>query len=513
VDKKRITGTFTEQTENWNNTEALKYLTDTYREDNLPPVFSDSLSLLWAEEIHILRKFLPRRHLVAYANFVVALRPGICKMRTEKGNARRDPMKRPTIKSTLETLGLPWVSILLVAAMATFIYVGPALWQTWTHTGPTLVTNGGGTGDGFVAGHDFVAFYSASRAVVEGNAALVYDDNFMKAAQHNLVGNASVGFLAFMYPPTYLLLVSPLALVPYFPALALWLLVPLLFLLFTIGRRIDIPPVSLLLVVTAPALGQALFAGQNGLLFAALLAGGLLLQDRKPILAGILLGLATAKPQLAVLLFPALIFGRQWTVLLGATATLVAMVVLSALFFGAETWSAYAAIPGQAREWLAAGQLPWHRMPTLYAAARLAGLGDQAASLAQAAIGLAVLATVAWVWWRTASVELRAAVLLAGAPLTTPFLYDYDLPFMLTALAIFIALASKTGWRSWEKPLLLAVWLQPAWWWTLTAIQWEISIAPLVYGLFFLAVTRRAVLADDHGRIGIGNKTEDAAIP
>jgi hypothetical protein len=404
-------------------------------------------------------------------------------------------MKPSSIKNALDAVGLPWVTVLLVAIMATLVYAGPALLQTWTHDGPTLVTDGGGTGDGFVAGHDFVAFYSASRAVFDGNAALVYDKNFMKAAQHSLVGDTTVGYLAFMYPPTYLLLVSPLALVPYFPALALWQLIPLLFLLLTMGRRIDIAPVSLLLAITAPAVAQVLFAGQNGLLFAALLTGGLLLQDRKPLLAGILLGLATAKPQLAILLLPALIFGRQWIVLLGAAGTLVAMIVVSAVFFGLETWSAYTAIPEQARDWLAAGLLPWPRMPTLYAAARLAGLGDQAASLMQAATGLAVLATVAWVWWRGTSIELRAAVLLAGAPLTTPFLYDYDLPFMLPALSIFIAHASKTGWRVWEKPLLLAVWLQPAWWWTLTAIHWEISIAPLVYGLFFLAVARRAVLA------------------
>lgn len=421
-------------------------------------------------------------------------------------------MKPSSIKNTLDALGLPWVTVLLVAIMATLVYAGPALWQTWTHDGPTLVTDGGGTGDGFVAGHDFVAFYSASRAAVDGNAALVYDENFMKAAQHGLVGDTTVGYLAFMYPPTYLLLVSPLALLPYFPALALWLLVPLVFLLLTMGRRIDIPPVSLLLAITAPAVAQVLFAGQNGLLFAALLAGGLLLQDRRPLLAGILLGLATAKPQLAILLLPALIFGRQWIVLFGAAGTLAAMIVVSAVFFGLETWSAYAAIPEQARDWLAAGRLPWPRMPTLYAAVRLAGLGDQAASLAQAATGLAVLATVAWVWWRGTSVELRAAVLLAGAPLTTPFLYDYDLPFMLPALAIFIAHACKTGWRVWERPLLLAVWLQPAWWWTLTAAHWEISIAPLVYGLFFLAVTRRAVMAPLADAM-VPAKKEGAAIP
>lgn len=421
-------------------------------------------------------------------------------------------MKPSKTNHALDALGLPWATVLLVAIMATLVYAGPGLWQTWTHDGPTLVTDGGGAGGGFVAGHDFVAFYSAARATLDGNASLVYDENYMKPAQHDLVGDSGVGYLAFMYPPTYLLLVSPLALAPYFPALAIWLALPLAFLLLMMRSRIDIPPVTLLLVVTAPAVAQVLFAGQNGLLFAALLTGGLLLHERRPLLAGILLGLATAKPQLAILLFPALVFGRQWIVLFGAAATLTAMLGLSAAIFGLETWSAYASIPGQAREWLAAGQLPWPRMPTVYTALRLAGMGDFAGSLLQAAVALTVLTAVAWVWWRGTALDLRAAVLLAGAPLTTPFMYDYDLPFMLPALGIFIAHGCKTGWRVWEKPLLLAVWLQPAWWWTLSANLLQFSVAPLIYGLFFLAITLRAVQAAPVSGIALANE-EGAAIP
>lgn len=423
-------------------------------------------------------------------------------------------MKVFSIKSTLDALGLPWVTVLLVAIMSTLIIAGPGLWQTWTHDGPTLVTAGGGDGDGFVAGHDFVAFYGASQAVFDGKGALVYDEAYMRPAQQALVGDSTVGYLAFMYPPTYLLLVSPLSLLPYFPALGIWLIAPLLALLLIIGRGVAIPPVALLLALTAPAVAQAALAGQNGLLFAALLAVGLLSHERRPLLAGILLGLATAKPQLAVLIFPALAFGRHWQVLFAAAATLAAMVALSAALFGPDIWSAFAAVPGLARDWLAAHRLPWLRMPTVYTAVRLAGVGHVAASVAQGAIGLAILAAVAWTWWRGVSLELRVAVLLAGAPLTTPFMYDYDLALMLPALALFAAHAHRTGWRAWEKPLLLAVWLQPAWWWwwKLSGMVWEISIAPVVYGLFFLAVIRRAVPAGPGGDLDT-EEIEGAAIP
>lgn len=402
-------------------------------------------------------------------------------------NGAEAAMRAISLKKTLDAVGLPWATVLLIAVASTLIYTGPALWQTWTHHGPTLVTDG----DGFVAGHDFVAFYSASQAVQGGNARQVYDATFMKARQHALVGDDTVGYLPFMYPPTFLLLVAPLSALPYFPALALWLALPLGALLLTIGRSVEVPPAALFMVIAAPAAGQAAFAGQNGFLFAALLSAGLLLHERQPVLAGILLGFATAKPQLAALVFPALAFGRHWRALAAAAAMVIVMVLISAAAFGPEIWLTYIKVPGLAREWLAAGRLPWPRMPTVYAALRLAGLGDLPASIVQILAALLVTASVAWIWWCKGPVRLRIAALLAAAPLATPFMYDYDLPFMLTALALFVAEAASTGWRPWEKPLTLAVWLQPVWWWTLSATVWGISIAPLIYGLFFLAIMRR----------------------
>ena len=405
-------------------------------------------------------------------------------------------MKKYSLKHRLDALGLAWTTILLIAVMSSLIYTGPALWQTWTHSGPTLVTKGNEAGGAFVAGHDFVAFYSASQAAIGGEATHIYNESYMKQVQHTLVGNSTYGYLAFMYPPPYILLVSPLSLLPYFPALALWLLIPLVALLLAMEQGIRMPTTWLALVLTAPAVGQAAFAGQNGLLFAALLAGGLLWHERKPIPAGILLGIAIAKPQIAVLVFPALVFGRHWKALVAATVTTAVMIGLSTALFGTEIWNAYASVPNQAREWLAAGRLPWARMPTVYASVRLAGTSDTAAIIAQGVIALTVLGAIAWAWRRNVSSSLRIAILLAGMPLTTPFLYDYDLPLMLPALALFIAHASRTGWRWWEKPMLLAVWLQPIWWWTLTATAWEFSIAPIVYSLFFLTVIRRIYLAD-----------------
>lgn len=395
-------------------------------------------------------------------------------------------MNTRSLQQNLDAIGLPWLTVLLIALASSLVYLGPSLWQTWTHDGPTLVNTAG-----FVTGHDFVAFYAASKAVLGGDAAMVYDRDFMMAAQIEIVGTSDIGYLAFMYPPTYLLLVAPLATLPYFSALALWQTLPLVIFLLML-RRITLPPIALIMAAGAPAVAQALFAGQNGLIFAVFLGGGLLLLDRRPVPAGLLLGLALAKPQLAILLLPALIAGRHWKALAAMIATGVGTAAIAAAILGPEVWSSYLVVPGQAREFLAYGQLPWSRMPTLYTAARLAGLSETGGAVLQILGTLAVVTGIVWVWWKKAPPGLRVAVLLAGAPLATPFMYDYDLAFMLVALGLYLADALGRGPAPWEKIMLLLVWLQPVWWWWWIVEAGGISVSPLVYAVFFAAAAYRA---------------------
>ncbi|MDH3512113.1 MAG: DUF2029 domain-containing protein [Gammaproteobacteria bacterium] len=377
------------------------------------------------------------------------------------------------------------MTILLIFLASSLIYLAPSLWQTWTHDGATLVNQGG-----FVTGHDFVAFYAASKAVWSGDAAMVYDRDFMMAAQIEIVGAADIGYLAFMYPPTYLLLVAPLATLPYFPALALWQALP--FVLFLLAlRRIALPPIALVMAAGAPAIAQVLFAGQNGLLFALFLGVGLMALDRRPLAAGLLLGLAATKPQLAILLVPALIAGQNWRALAAMLGCVVALTVLSAAVFGADIWYSYLAVPGQVRDYLALGQFPWPRMPTLYAAGRLSGLPHTASMILQVAGALTVVAGIVWTWRKAAPTSLRITVLLAGAPLATPFMYDYDLPFMLIALGLYLAEALGRSQAWWERYMLLLVWLQPVWWWYWITSSTGVSIAPLVYASFFAAAVYR----------------------
>ncbi len=124
-------------------------------------------------------------------------------------------------------------------------------------------------------------------------------------------------------------------------------------------------------------------------------------------------------------------------------------------------------------------------------AVRLAGFSDFVGMVAQVISASLVVAVVAWIWWQGAPPNLRAAAILAGVPLATPFLYDYDLPFMLFAIGLYLAHALERGLRSWEKIMLLLVWLQPAWWWWQLVEVTGISLSPLVYAGFFAAIVFR----------------------
>lgn len=65
-----------------------------------------------------------------------------------------------------------------------------------------------------------------------------------------------------------------------------------------------------------------------------------MLLERSALLAGILFGLLTFKPQLGVLLPLALLAGRQWRAFIAAAATAAVLFAASVILFGANVWLA-----------------------------------------------------------------------------------------------------------------------------------------------------------------------------
>jgi hypothetical protein len=245
-----------------------------------------------------------------------------------------------------------------------------------------------------------------------------------------------------------------------------------------------------MLALAFPATFVNLFHGQNGFLNAALLGAGILALERRPVLAGILLGLLSYKPHFGLLVPLALMAGGHWRTIAAAAATALVFAALSLAVFGPEAWQAFVDNAPFLRRIVEDGNLPWFKMPTLFAAVRLAG---GPVPLAYAAQGLAALAAASAVWWawrQTAPLPVKAAILVVAALGATPYAFDYDLTLLGLAVAWLAWDGIQRGFRPGEKLALVAAWLLPAVA-TPVAEHSSLQLAPAVLAWLVVCALRR----------------------
>lgn len=310
-------------------------------------------------------------------------------------------------------------------------------------------------------GTDFSNVWTAGLTALAGHAPETYDFALHYRAEQLGFGSEAVPFYSWHYPPTFLMVAAALAALPYLPALVLWQVGTLGAALAVVARCLPDRD-TLLVAAGGPAVLVCLGHGNNGFLTAALFGVGLLLLERRPVLAGICLGLLSYKPHFALVLPVALLCGGYWRAIVVAAATALAFAAASALAFGAETWSAFLASTGQTRRVvLEAGATGWHTVQSAFSAVRMLGGGVDLAYAAQAVVtALAVLAT-AWLWRARAAFALRAAALMVAALLATPYVLDYDMVLLGPAVALLVAHGGRTGFLRWEKTLLALAWFAP----------------------------------------------------
>src|SRR5205814_1589714 len=175
-------------------------------------------------------------------------------------------------------------------------------------------------------------------------------------------------------------------------------------------------------------------------------------------------------------------------------ATVAAMIGASLLAFGWPVWAAFLAYLPTMRAIADNGWVPWGLIPSPYIFALSLGAPTPLASALQAAAIVAAAAAV-WVAWRRpdAPFEARAAVLLAGSMLVSPYLFSYDLMWAgLTAVWLYL-LGRRTGFRRGERAVLLAVWLAPVVMMPLhAAMHLQIGF-PVVLALLIVAVRRARI--------------------
>ena len=274
-------------------------------------------------------------------------------------------------------------------------------------------------------GDDFVNYWSGAFLALHARAREIYDFHAFHVFEQSVTG-PNIGAYHYSYPPVLLLLTLPLALLPYVPALGVWLVAT--WYGFYRALRLASGEGALLLSLATPALFVNAVGGQNGALTAALLGGGLLLLDRRPVVAGILFGCLAYKPHLALMLPFALIAGRRWRAVGAAAATLVLLLAASAVLFGPQCWLDYTRNLGQLRVViLEDGTGVWHRMLSVFVFARRVGADASTAYALQGLFATFAAFCVARSWWRDEAPHLRNALVIVGTCLATPYLQDYDL--------------------------------------------------------------------------------------
>lgn len=396
-----------------------------------------------------------------------------------------------------------------------------------------LIATSNGLNDRFgrPLGTDFSNVYAAGTYVLDGEPAAPFDPPRQYAREQAIFGQATQ-FYGWHYPPYFLGVAALLATMPYWLSLLVWQGATLILYLMAMRAILSLPsplwggsrvasarggghaiattslpvpsaPTSptrgevkndwLLLALAFPAVFINLGQAHNGFLTAALIGAALVQLDRRPILAGVLIGLLAYKPQFGLLVPLVLAASGRWRTFTAAAVTVALMTLAVTLAFGSDVWAAFFASTKFTRGIvLEQGGTGWYKIQSVFSWVRMWGGGIALAYAAQIAVTLAMAAALVWLWRSNAAYPLKAAALLIGSLLATPYSLDYDLMVLAPAIAYLCADGSARSFAPWEKTILAALWIVPL----VARSVPQATLIPLAVPVMLLAMTvllRRAI--------------------
>ena len=310
-------------------------------------------------------------------------------------------------------------------------------------------------GDGTMLGRDFVNVYTAGHMVVGGPLRDIYDIQAYQAYQQSLFGGAVLGH-NYSYSPVSFFYVWLFAPFPYLVALILWLVVTGGAFLLAARPWLRDARLPAWLALVLPASLMNIWAGHYGFFIGALWLAAWRLLERRPRLAGLLVGLMIVKPHLAVLMPIVLARRGAWTAFVFAALTSAGLVLASGLIFGWAYWAAYVGdtLFAQAAMIGDTGQFFLRMMPTAAPSLLLAGLPPWAAWSVQAAAALAAVAALLWFMPKEPG---RAGLATACATfLVLPYAFVYDMTAVSLAAALLLGRPGAALRPLWRAVLMLA---------------------------------------------------------
>ena len=340
-------------------------------------------------------------------------------------------------------------------------------------------------------GIDYATYYTTGRMVIDGSIGQIYYMEAHHTVLESLFGSVPYP-LEWFYPPTFLLPIVPLSFLPFDVSLVVWLVASFVLAAFAVYFLAGKKKLAPLCLLAFPGTFLNIRWGQNGFLTAALFGFGVYFVETNPMLAGLMFGLLTFKPQMAIFPFIILFFTKKWKALGWSAAFAAVFAVLSGLIFGFQTWVDFFSTALYNSQLLGS---TWEAtnwgIPTLSTSLRcmgLSGWGLTAILLAVAA--LAVFACVR-VWRQTQNFSLRLTALVLCLFLSFPYVSLYDFAILGVPFTLLFFESMKKLKPLFSSIALVILWALP-FFCVLIFMQFNIQICPFVLMGYMIALVHKA---------------------
>jgi hypothetical protein len=296
-------------------------------------------------------------------------------------------------------------------------------------------------GTSLVVGRDFLNFWMYGRAAPTADPSRFYDFAEYHRALEALLGPNYPG-QNWSYPPSIFLVAAPFGQLGYLQALLVWtLLGGTLF--FAVARRHLADNRLLVVLLLSPAAVLCLISGQSSLITAAMLITIFLWLDRRPVAAGVLIGLLTLKPQLGILFPVMLIASGRWRVFASAAITTLVLAAATALVFGPQVWIDFIAkgLPANNLVLTDPERIATPFYPTVFMNLRGIDLPYSAAMAIQLCFSAIAVVAVFWAFRRHKEADplWLMALFFACSVTVVPYMLSYDTLALTFAAVLLLA--------------------------------------------------------------------------
>lgn len=288
---------------------------------------------------------------------------------------------------------------------------------------------------------DFFALWTYGKILAAHPATDLYNLATLHARQVALGMDPSAQN-PFPYPPTFLIQIWPLSLLPYEAAYLVWTVGTLALFVWAVVRTCSRLPLCIVGVIVAPTTVACISFGQSGFISGTLMTAGVRLAGSRPVLSGILIGALSYKPQLGLLVPVALAAAGLWPAFGVACATVIGLAAVTTIIFGWAVWPAWVSmLPSYSTIFDHVAVVK--SMPTVLTNLQTMGVAVPIAKEIQALAAI-VVAVLVWRSFRRGLTKLAVAALLVGTFLVTPHAFVYDMPMTTAALILVIEARLET---------------------------------------------------------------------